>query len=245
MSPRRLPLLGLAATRVEEVYERVDDEVDARRRGTERRFGAGSIPCRAGCSGCCYRPALVFNAEVPVLVAAVRRLPEQQRREVELRARRWRRTVREAGIDTEPADEYPGYVALGVPCPLLDVGAGLCLIYEQRPLVCRGEMIVDRDGHGGSECRSPTARRLQVDVADIVVGAFARLTLDVAPAQLVPLLLPEMLLAAWPLVLGATTWERWLTEFLAEKRHRALTPDKLGARAYRPVVDALMARFAQ
>lgn len=72
-----------------------------------------AITCRRGCAGCCRVDLTVFAVEADALRAAVAALPEAARRGASLRAR------------------------AGQHCALLDPEDGRCLVYAERPLICR------------------------------------------------------------------------------------------------------------
>jgi Fe-S-cluster containining protein len=106
----------------------------------------GVVPCRAGCSACCHGPFDISVADALLVRDAVATLPGPEREAVRRRARA--QLSRMAG--SEPSFRFPWDVsALGEarfdalveaqaaePCPALG-GAGECLIYESRPMVCR------------------------------------------------------------------------------------------------------------
>lgn len=79
-------------------------------------------PCRKGCDDCCRRLASeprVSEVEWRAIVAALELLPGDV-------ADAARTRIRESAAATRP-----------VVCPLLDTGAGACLVYEARPVACR------------------------------------------------------------------------------------------------------------
>lgn len=87
----------------------------------------GHMACRKGCSACCLNISL-FPVEAVSLRLAFDTLSETQKASALARA-------------TESSDEGP--------CPLLD-GDGACLLYGDRPLICRthGLPILFDDGEG-------------------------------------------------------------------------------------------------
>jgi uncharacterized protein len=99
-----------------QAYHRLQRRMDRFFRQVKRREKS-NLTCRAGCSDCCQRDLSLFPVEVDVLVAAARELPENVRGGILKRARR-------ALNDAE------------APCPLLD-RAGKCLVYVNRPMICR------------------------------------------------------------------------------------------------------------
>jgi len=126
-------------------YRALLGRLDAWFESARRKHGA-VIPCRAGCSACCYGPFDITVADVELLREGVAALEERTRAEVEARAAR----LLEAMETVEPGWAAPHAVEdlgedrfdalierfAGAPCPLLD-DAGRCRIYDARPLVCR------------------------------------------------------------------------------------------------------------
>jgi Fe-S-cluster containining protein len=111
-----------------------------------RRDHPRIIPCRAGCSACCHGPFDISLADVELLEAAVRALPESdwvevRRRAEELVARMealepgWTAPHAVADLGEARFDRLTDALA-AEPCPLLDPD-GRCRIYADRPLVCR------------------------------------------------------------------------------------------------------------
>ncbi|SCY48892.1 YkgJ family cysteine cluster protein [Desulfoluna spongiiphila] len=88
---------------------------------------SGHMACRKGCSACCLNISL-FPVEAVSLRLAFDTLSEDQKALALTRA-------------AESSDEGP--------CPLLD-GAGACLLYGYRPVICRthGLPILFDDGKG-------------------------------------------------------------------------------------------------
>ncbi len=99
-----------------QAYHRLQRRMDRFFRQVKRRE-RNNLACRVGCSDCCQRDLALFPVEVDLLVAAAQELPENVRRGVLQRARR-------ALHDSE------------APCPLLDQ-RGKCLVYANRPMICR------------------------------------------------------------------------------------------------------------
>jgi Fe-S-cluster containining protein len=106
----------------------------------------GVIPCRPGCSACCYGPFDISVADALLLREGLAGLPTADREEVRKRARALFTRMREQTPDWEApwdvaqlgedrfdvlADRFSAE-----PCPLLDPN-GHCRVYTYRPLVCR------------------------------------------------------------------------------------------------------------
>jgi Fe-S-cluster containining protein len=130
-----------AAGRTRALYVRIDEWFAERSRALP-----GVVPCRAGCSACCFGPFDISAADAVLLARGLARLDPATREEV---VRRARRTVERARaieprwgppwdlgtIPEERFDEICDALARE-PCPLLDDG-GRCRLYEERPLICR------------------------------------------------------------------------------------------------------------
>jgi Fe-S-cluster containining protein len=112
------------------------------------RTKTGDLLCREGCFGCCVGAFEISLPEALVLRAAVSRLPESSRTRVRERAMR----VLARGAASFPGDPLTGVLDPGrsdeqdaayfdalehVACPLLDLPAGRCAVYESRPVTCR------------------------------------------------------------------------------------------------------------
>ncbi|HEU5015145.1 MAG TPA: YkgJ family cysteine cluster protein [Roseiflexaceae bacterium] len=97
------------------------------------------VACRAGCWFCCTTPVAVSVFEAAMVRSAVLALPE------EAQAAIWARLQAHiaAQHDACAASETPRTV-FHHRCPLL-TDAGLCSIYEARPLACRSLLSSDAD----------------------------------------------------------------------------------------------------
>lgn len=78
------------------------------------------VPCQAGCAGCCRGEVLVFEGERERVLAALP--PEAYLR------------LAAQGPDVNPRQAT---------CPALDPLTRLCSIYAERPLVCRGYVVIN------------------------------------------------------------------------------------------------------
>jgi hypothetical protein len=72
-----------------------------------------AFACRAGCRRCCHADLTLFGVEADRVAAALARLPTVTRQAAARRAER------------------------GEHCALLSPRSGRCLVYEERPIVCR------------------------------------------------------------------------------------------------------------
>ena len=115
------------------------------RRG--RETAGGRVPCRGGCTACCHGPfdISVADAELTDGGGATSYPPRCGRRSVvraaslldRMRAIEpaWATPYEIARTGEERFDRLTDALA-GEPCPLLD-DAGRCVVYDDRPLVCR------------------------------------------------------------------------------------------------------------
>jgi Fe-S-cluster containining protein len=111
-----------------------------------RETAGGRVPCRGGCSACCLGPFDISVADAELLTDAVHHLPASLRAQAVLRAASlldrmraiepaWEAPYEIADLGEERFDRLSDALA-GEPCPLLD-DAGQCVVYQDRPLVCR------------------------------------------------------------------------------------------------------------
>jgi Fe-S-cluster containining protein len=120
-------------------------EVDAWFADARRRH-PGVVPCTAGCHACCHGPFDISIADVALLQEALRRLPPETQTAVRNRAARLAEQLQSGAPDWAPPydvadlgeDRFDALVdgLADEPCPLLDE-SGNCLVYRDRPLVCR------------------------------------------------------------------------------------------------------------
>jgi len=147
---RRRPLLP---ARLRSAASRLDREVAERR----KRLAPGELLCRNGCFGCCIGLFALPLSEALAVRSAWRRLPPRVRADALDRARR----ALEKGGSLFPGDPWEGLLdpertdrsderyfdeVESVPCPLLDLPSGRCLVYAVRPVTCRTFGFGLRDG---------------------------------------------------------------------------------------------------
>lgn len=105
-----------------------------------------SIPCKLGCDACCYDVARTLGVEAPELAERVRAMPTVKRQRVVEAIRAWFAGMWAAGLD--PANISPdiqAYHRAHLACPLLDIEHHRCMVYDIRPLACRGHYVVAPD----------------------------------------------------------------------------------------------------
>lgn len=96
-----------------------------------------AVPCKPGCSSCCYQPVLISHAEADLI------------------ARETGRTTAAVDYTLQADDAY-----VGKPCSFLNEKTGACRIYASRPMACRGHYSVAMDDvmcyiHPGHSMRVP------------------------------------------------------------------------------------------
>jgi Fe-S-cluster containining protein len=105
------------------LYERVDSFF-----ARVRRRAGEALTCRSGCTDCCRVELSVFEIEARRIRRALLKLPGPQRAGIAERAR------------------------AGLHCCMLDPTDGSCLIYRDRPLICRSHGLAVFDGRRVSHC---------------------------------------------------------------------------------------------
>jgi len=117
----------------------------------------GIIPCQPGCTACCHGPFDISVADTVMIRSAVRRLPAEARAGVTARAAALAEKILALAPDwSAPWDigaigddrfDVISEALVNEPCPLLDA-AGACVIYHDRPLICRwmGLGLLAEDG---------------------------------------------------------------------------------------------------
>ena len=89
------------------------------------------------CCACCYEPVYCSSAEVQHLVEA---LTPEQRAAVTERLKLVLAKARASGILDLEMPPVMQYLALKLPCPLLEFG--VCIAYDRRPVGCRTHLAV-------------------------------------------------------------------------------------------------------
>lgn len=126
--------------RYQQACRRVSDEF---RRN--RKLHRGRIHCKSGCTDCCHHLFQISEIEAAVISGAVRQLPDSTRTLLEDSARSYREAsdaiMRRHGFIDARGNLPSADTRLA--CPALVEGR--CVIYGQRPLICRkyGMPLVD------------------------------------------------------------------------------------------------------
>jgi Fe-S-cluster containining protein len=97
-----------------------------------------NLQCGAGCSLCCYGLFEIGSGDVPVIAEGLEKLHPSRRRKVIRRALEIMEESAHPNLRECTPDEKEAFFerTQSTPCPNLDE-AGLCMMYEHRPLVCR------------------------------------------------------------------------------------------------------------
>lgn len=154
-------------------YRRLLGEVDAWFDGCLQAAGP-QLACRRGCSDCCRGLFEISLLDAWLLLEAFERLPEATRAAVRKRSaarlaelqRRWPQLRNPYLLNGLPEAEWTAMPEDDpTPCPLLDA-AGLCLVYDARPLICRLHGLPNLDLSGedfdGTVCTLHPADPLQL-----------------------------------------------------------------------------------
>jgi Fe-S-cluster containining protein len=106
-----------------------------------------NLQCGAGCSLCCYGLFEIGSGDVPVLAEGLAQLPPARRKKIIAKALEIVEQNAHPNLRECSSDEKEAFFerTKATPCPNLDA-AGLCMMYEHRPLVCRTFGLPLRDG---------------------------------------------------------------------------------------------------
>ena len=128
------------------MYRRILDRAD--------EFFAGvtatqpqNLQCGRGCSLCCYGLFEIGSADVPVIAEGLAALHPMRRRMIIRRAQEIIEKSAHPNLRECSPEEKEAFFdrTAAVACPNLD-DAGLCMIYDSRPLVCRTFGLPLRNG---------------------------------------------------------------------------------------------------
>src|SRR5690349_4207132 len=118
----------------------------------------GVIPCKAGCTACCYGPFDITPADAELLREGLAQLDPQVRAEIRIGGERLLVAMKQLAPEwgapwdvnalSEEAFDAICHALKAEPCPILGPD-GRCRAYTHRPLVCRliGVPLVDTDGN--------------------------------------------------------------------------------------------------
>lgn len=106
-----------------------------------------NLQCGRGCSLCCHGLFEIGSGDVPILAEGLGALNPMRRGTIIRRAREIVESSRHPNLrECSPQEKEVFFDrTASVPCPNLDE-AGMCMIYESRPLVCRAFGLPLRDG---------------------------------------------------------------------------------------------------
>jgi Fe-S-cluster containining protein len=164
-----------------------------------RRLGH-SVPCKLGCDACCYDIAYTTESELEPIVEHILRMSTHLQDKIQRALTNWERRMRAVGIspDLEPEEHPPpsirqNYYKAKAACPLLDLKRHRCMVYEDRPLVCRGHYLIDEPS---SKCanidKDPSTQN--ISNREHLIGALGSIYWGgEIPYRLLPYLLQKML----------------------------------------------------
>ena len=106
-----------------------------------------NLQCGAGCSLCCYGLFEIGSGDVPVIAEGLQQLHPARRKKIVARAQEIVEASAHPNLrECSPADKEAFFDRTqSTACPNLD-DAGLCMMYEHRPLVCRTFGLPLREG---------------------------------------------------------------------------------------------------
>jgi Fe-S-cluster containining protein len=106
-----------------------------------------NLQCGAGCSLCCYGLFEIGSGDVPLIAEGLAAMHPARRKKVIARALQLVESSNHPNLRECSPEEKEAFFdrTQSVPCPNLD-DAGLCMMYEHRPLVCRTFGLPLREG---------------------------------------------------------------------------------------------------
>ena len=106
-----------------------------------------NLQCGAGCSLCCYGLFEIGSGDVPLIAEGLEKMHPSRRRKVIRRALEIVEQSAHPNLRECSPEEKEAFFdrTHATPCPNLDE-AGLCMMYESRPLVCRTFGLPLREG---------------------------------------------------------------------------------------------------
>lgn len=113
------------------------------------------LQCGKGCSLCCHGLFEIGSGDVAVIAAGLERLHPMRRRRIIRRAMAMMTDTAHPNLRECSPEEKEAFFdrSQSVPCPNLD-DSGACMMYEDRPLVCRtfGLPLREADEYIGDIC---------------------------------------------------------------------------------------------
>ncbi len=142
MSRGPLTLVAVAEDNYKTILGRADRHFE-----TVMRAQPQNLQCGAGCSLCCYGLFEIGSGDVPVLAEGLQALHPMRRKRIIRRALEIVESSHHPNLRECSPEEKEAFFdrTQSTPCPNLDE-AGLCMMYEHRPLVCRTFGLPLRDG---------------------------------------------------------------------------------------------------
>ena len=132
----------MAADDYRKILERADEHFSSVMRSQPQ-----NLQCGAGCSLCCYGLFEIGSGDVPIIAEGLASLPPARRRMIIMRAQEIVDASQHPNLRECSPEEKEAFFerTRSTRCPNLD-DAGLCMMYEHRPLVCRTFGLPLRDG---------------------------------------------------------------------------------------------------
>lgn len=127
-------------------YRDILDRADAHFASVMKTQGQ-NLQCGAGCSLCCYGLFEIGSGDVPVIAEGLELMPAARRKKVIRRALEIVESSDHPNLRECSPEEKEAFFdrTQATACPNLD-DAGLCMMYEHRPLVCRTFGLPLREG---------------------------------------------------------------------------------------------------
>ncbi|HYM59819.1 MAG TPA: YkgJ family cysteine cluster protein [Thermoanaerobaculia bacterium] len=105
-----------------------------------------NLQCGRGCSFCCYGLFEIGAADIPILAEGLRLAHPARRKRIIRKAREIVTNGHPDLRESTPAEKEEFFRRTdSIPCPVLS-DSGECMLYENRPLVCRTFGLPLRDG---------------------------------------------------------------------------------------------------
>ena len=127
---------------IKNLYGEIDNVISVIRSKTH-------LPCKVGCAYCCYQYIAVCFPEAIVIIDAVRRdtkLKKYFESKIDL-------LKQQVKVLREP--DMSNYVWFEKQLPCIFLRDGECVVYENRPLVCRAHIVVEETADGCKVQKEP------------------------------------------------------------------------------------------